>query len=222
MRRKILLLLVILLLATFADATAQTNPPSPEISFDFTNPKLTPPHWSIRLNPDGTGQFDAAAGAAPSGDQAGIAGGEVHRPIQLSPEFAAHAFNVARDRRWFNFECESHLNVAVQGAKRLSYSGPQGSGACTYNYSKDKEIQSLGDSLLAVESTLMYGARLEKLLQHDRLGLDEEMSNLSTAVQEGNAIELGVIRETLMRIANDDQVLDRARRRARKLLVEVN
>jgi hypothetical protein len=205
-------------LAATAQRATQTAQPNPKFEFEFTNPKLTPPHWVIQLNPDGSGQFEAAAGT--SSDQTGTVAGEVQRPIQLSLSFTARVFNVARERRLFAFDCESHLKVAMQGMKRLSYSGPDGTGSCTYNYSRDKEIQALGDSLLAVGNTLMYGARLENLLQHDRLGLDQEMTDLCTAVQDGNAIELVVIRETLLRIANDDQVLDRARRRARKLLGE--
>jgi len=124
-------------------------------------------------------------------------------------------------RKWFAYPCESHLKVAFQGIKRLSYSGPDGSGACEYNYSKDKEIEALGNSLLGVEYTILSGARMEKLLQHDRLGLDAELDNLATAIHEGNAFEVGAIRETLTRIASDEQVMDRARRRAKALLTQV-
>jgi len=113
------------------------------------------------------------------------------------------------------------MKVAFQGTKRLSYSGPEGSGVCEYNYSKDKEIEELGNSLLAVEFTILSGARMEKLLQHDRLGLDEELDGLLTALHEGNAAELCTIRETLTRIASDEQVMDRARRKARLLLTQI-
>jgi hypothetical protein len=113
------------------------------------------------------------------------------------------------------------MKVAFQGLKRLSYSGPEGSGACEYNYSKDKEIEALGNSLMGVEYTIMSGARMEKLLQHDRLGLDQELDNLVSAAHEGNAVELGAIRETLTRIASDEQVMERVRRKARLLLTGV-
>ena len=147
--------------------------------------------------------------------------GDVHRPVQLSPAFAEQVFATARMRRFFAFPCESHMKVAFQGLKRLSYSGPDGSGACEYNYSKDKEIEALGNSLVGVEYTIMSGARMEKLLQHDRLGLDQELDNLVSAAHEGNAVEMGAIRETLTRIASDEQVMERARRKARLLLTGV-
>jgi hypothetical protein len=189
---------------------------------EFTNAQLLPPHWQLKLNPDGKGQFDAESGQPSAQDNTQILAGEVHRPVQLSPEFTAQVFAVARQRKLFAFPCESHMKVAYQGTKRLSYTGPEGSGVCEYNYTRDKEIQTLGDSLLAVEATLMYGARLEKFLQHDRLGLDQEMESLATAAHDGNAIEIGAIREILDRIAADTQVLERARRKARLLLAQAH
>jgi hypothetical protein len=189
-------------------------------TIEFKNDKLVPPRWELTLNPDGSGQFDADAGPMTPQPGRQIVAGAVHRPVQLSPEFTAHVFAVARARKFFAMECDGHMKVAFQGTKRLSYTGPEGTGACEYNYSKDKEIQDLGHALLGVENTLMFGARIEKLLQHDRLGLDLEMENLATAVHEGNAVEIGSIREILTRIASDEQVLERARRKARQLLTQ--
>jgi len=194
--------------------------PSGVFEIDFTNTSLVPAHWRLKLNPEGSGQFDAEGGQASPQDKNGILAGDVHRSIQLSPEFTARVFATARERKLFQFPCESHMKVAFQGTKRLSYSGPEGNGACEFNYSKDKQIQALGDSLMAVENTLLYGARLEKLLQHDRLGLDKEMESLAMAAHDGSAIEVGAIREILTRIASDEQVLERARRKARLLLTQ--
>jgi len=142
--------------------------------------------------------------------------------VQLSAAFTEQVFETARLRKLFAFPCESHMKVAFQGTKRLSYSGPEGNGTCEFNYSKDKEIEALGNSLMAVEYTILSGARLEKLLQHDRLGLDQELENLVSAAKEGNAAEMGTIRDTLTRIASDDQVMDRARKKARLLLAQAH
>ena len=67
----------------------------------------------------------------------------------------------------------------------------------------------------------MSGARMEKLLQHDRLGLDAELDSLQEGVEQGNALEISTIRETLTRIAGDEEVLERARKKARLLLTQV-
>jgi hypothetical protein len=207
-------------LVTSLPVMAMQSSPAATVTIEFTNDKLQPPHWLLTLHEDGAGEFESDK-SGPSTDEANrIAIGAIHRPIHLSAAYTAQVFATARQRRLFDFPCESHLKVAFQGNKRLSYSGPEGVGTCQYNYSKDKEIQALGDSLLGVASMIVYGARLEKLLQHDRLGLDLAMENLVDAVHDGNAREAGAIRETLERIANDDQVLDRARRRARTLLAQ--
>lgn len=185
---------------------------------EFTNAQLVPSHWKLKLNPDGSGQFDAEGGHLSEQDAKQIWAGDVHRPVQLSPAFTEQVFSTAHLRKLFAFPCESHMKVAFQGIKRLSYSGPEGTGACEFNYSRDRQIEWLGNSLVAVEFTILSGARMEKLLQHDRLGLDQELDTLMAAQQEGNAMEMGVIRETLTRIASDEQVMDRARKKALRLL----
>ena len=142
------------------------------------------------------------------------------RDIHLSAQFAGRVFEVAQRHGWFNAACESHLKVAFQGWKTLTYTGPKGQGSCTFNYSKDKELQDLGDSLEAVSTTILEGARLELLLQHDRLGLDQEMGFLSDAAGDGRAQELCAIREILERLVQDDGVLERVRKQARSLLAQ--
>ena len=144
----------------------------------------------------------------------------VDRDIQVSARFAERVFDAAQRHNWFSEPCESHLKVAFQGWKMLSYSGPQGSGSCTFNYSRDKEIEGLGDSLEAVAETILEGARLEMLLQHDRLGLDAEMEFLTDAVANGRAQQICAIREILERLAQDDGVLERVRKRAGALLAQ--
>ena len=144
----------------------------------------------------------------------------VDRDIQVSAAYAARVFAAAGRHRWFNEPCESHLKVAFQGWKTLTYTGLQGQGSCTFNYSKDKEIQELGDSLEAIAETILEGSRLEMLLQHDKLGLDAEMEFLTEAAGDGRAQQICVIRDTLERLAQDDAVLERVRRRARMLLAQ--
>jgi hypothetical protein len=199
---------------------AQTPPPQASVQIEFTNDKLFTRHWVLKLNEDGSGQFDEQHGPPPPGEPNQMLVGDVHQAIHLSAPFTAQVFTAARQHKLFAFACESHFKVAFQGIKRLSYSGPEGSGTCEYNYSKDKGIQSTGDSLIAVANTIEFGARLEKLLQHDHLGVDKETEDLASAVHDGNALEMGAIRPTLERIAGDEQILERARKRARLLLTQ--
>ncbi len=188
------------------------------VAIDFSNPGTSPSHWTLTLSRDGSGHFHSERGAPPPSAQQVMDTPNVDRDVRVSADFAGRIFLTAQEHRWFNQQCESRLKVAFQGWKKLSYSGPEGQGTCTFNYSKDREIQALGDSLTGVAETLLEGARLEVLLQHDRLGLDRETEYLMEAAKDGRMREISTIREILERLAGDSEVLDRVRKRARVLL----
>ena len=190
----------------------------PVVQVDFSNPALSPPQWTIVLHPDGSGHFRSQAEKTPTAGMKVIEAPSVDRDIQLSKEFAGHVFDAAEHHQWFNVPCESHLKVAFEGWKTLTYTGPAGHGACTFNYSRDKEIQTLGESMQAVAETILEGARFEVLLQHDRLGLDQEMEYFTQAVEDGRAQEVYAIRDILERLVQDNAVLERVRKQAKDLL----
>jgi hypothetical protein len=190
----------------------------PVVQVDFSNPQLSPPQWTLVVHADGSGHFRSQANKTPNADMKVIETPSVDRDIQLSKAFAGHVFDAAEQHQWFNVPCEGHLKVAFEGWKTLAYTGPAGQGSCTFNYSRDKEIQTLGESMQAVAETILEGARFEVLLQHDRLGLDQEMEYFTEAVQDGRAQQIYAIRDILERLAQDDGVLARVRKQARDLL----
>jgi hypothetical protein len=196
--------------------------PDPVFRVDFSNPGLTPSQWTLQFHPDGSGHFHSERGTAAAQGSRFIEPPNLDRDIQVSAKFAEHAFQVAQHHKFFNSECESHLKVAFQGTKKLSYSGPQGAGSCEFNYSRDAEIQALGDSLVAVATTIIAGARLETLLQHDPLGLDQEIQNVQEAAGDGRAQQICSIRDILERLSDDPAVMERVRKRARALLAHAN
>jgi hypothetical protein len=191
---------------------------TPEFQVDFSNPGLSPSHWTLVLHPDGSGHFRSTRGTASGGAGEEIEAADVDRDVIVSAEFAGHVFQMARQHNLFNTGCESHMKVAFQGWKKLSYRGSEGTGSCEFNYSKDKDIEALGDSLVAVGGTIIEGARLETLLQHDRLGLDSEMEYLSEAAKDGRAQQISTIRDILARLADEPSVMERVRKRARMML----
>lgn len=188
------------------------------IQVDYANSGQSPSQWTMTLHPDGTGHFRSQMGKMTDSDPHAFNTPAIDRDIQVSPDFARKVFDLAHRHNWFNEPCEAHLKVAFQGWKTLTYTGAQGHGACTFNYSKDKEIEALGESVEAVSQTILEGARLELLLQHDRLGLDAEMEFLTDAAGDGRAQQICTIRGILERLVQDDEVLERVRKRARALL----
>jgi len=191
--------------------------PASVFRMDFSHPGLSPSHWTLTIHPDGSGHFQSERGKLPAEGPQSFEAPDVDRNIRLSAEFAQRVFSVAGHRNWSKTDCDSHLKVAFQGWKKLSYSAPEGGGDCEFNYSQDKEIQALGESLRAVAETIVEGARLELLLQHDRLGLDKEMESLTEEARDGQAQQLGTIRGILERLAEDPGVMERVRKRARAL-----
>jgi hypothetical protein len=208
----------LLALAALTMAMPALGEAGPVLEMDYSNPGLTPAHWILTLSPDGSGHFWSERGNAPMDASQGFEPANVDRDIHVSAEYARRVFETARQHKLFNAECESHMKVAFQGWKKATYKGPDGSGSCTFNYSKDKEIQWLGESMVAVAGTVVEGARLETLLQHDRLGLDKEMEYLTEAAGDGRVQQICTIRGILMRLADDPEVMERVRKRARVLL----
>ena len=188
------------------------------VRVDFSNPGLYPAQWTLVLHPDGSGHFHAEGGNKPSDEDGMILPAKVDRDVTLSSDFANHVFQTVHDHRILRGKCESHLKVAFQGLKKISYSGPDGEGGCEFNYSSTKEIQDLGESLVAVGSTLIEGARLELLLQHDPLGLDKAIQFVVEASDDGRLQQICAIRDILERLQDDPHVLERVRKRARMLL----
>ena len=218
-------LLASVVLALFAGQSSRMpaqQAAGPVITIDFTDPGLTPAHWALTLSPDGSGHFRSERGRAPADASQGLEAANIDRDIQVSPEFAARVFESAHLHRLFSTDCESHMKVAFQGWKKLSYTGPDGTGSCTFNYSKDKSIQALGESLVAVAATIVEGARLESLLQHDRLGLDKEMEYIAEAAADGRVLQIVAIKPILEKLADDPEVMERVRKRARALLARTN
>jgi hypothetical protein len=194
----------------------------PVLTVDFSNPGASPSHWMLTLHPDGSGHFYSELGSRPADGSQSVEAPNVDRDIRVNGEFAERVFQTARHHRLFKVECESHLKVAFQGWKKLSYRGPDGEGTCEFNYSKDKEIQALGDSLTAVAGTILEGARLETLLLHDPLGLDRETEYLVEAAGDGRVQQICTIRRILERLAEDEGVMERVRRRAKILLARAD
>jgi hypothetical protein len=208
------------LLAGAALAVSANGQADATLRVDFSNPGLIPSNWTLTLHPDGSGHFHAERGTAKGDPEEAVEPVKVDRDIRLSSRFTASAFATVRDHHLLQTNCESHMKVAFQGWKKLTYTGPDGEGSCEFNYSKDKEIQSLGESFVAIASTLVEGARLELLLQHEPLGLDKELEFLTEAARDGRVQQLCAIRGILQKLEDDPDVMERVRKRASILLVQ--
>jgi hypothetical protein len=203
----------------FVSATmfATNAPPGAQIRFTYENPKLQPPKYVLTVDEDGSGHF-RSDGGGPSDGQS-ISSKPQDRPIHISRALRDAMFATARKSKLFAFSCDDGgKNIAFQGTKTLEYEGPEGQGSCTYNWSKNAQIDKLTDQFEAMAATLDEGDKLEREYEHGRLSLDSEMEILEQMVHDGRAIELENIAPILQTLAQDEAVLQRVQRRARALL----
>ena len=213
---------------TLAQTTDHSTAPSgktpAEVSFQFDRTGLPVPRFTLSLHEDGTGTYKADQAEIPATPTSmrGQAAQHIDRSLNLTPATVTKIFKAARALNYFNIECASKAkNIADTGKKTLTYTGADGSGSCTYNYSENKSVDTLSNSFLAIAYTMDEGRRLEFLHRYDRLGLDAEMISLGQEIEAGRAMELGTITPVLAAIADDTAVIQRVRLRAQKMLERV-
>jgi hypothetical protein len=204
-----------------AASYAQASGPVSTFTFKFENPQLQPASYILEIHEDGSGHYKSVPGvpAPDSFSTDGVAPQAIDREIKISDILRTKLFSTARSHHYFAIACEAtKLHVAFTGKKTLTYSGPDGQGSCTYNYSQDEELNRLADEMEAVSFTLEEGQRIASQLQHSRLALDAELETLQDAAKNGRAVELENIAPQLQSVVDDEAVLERARRRAKMLL----
>jgi hypothetical protein len=212
--------LVLLFALAAASLCAQTPAlSSARIVFTFEHPQLQPSRYTITFDETGAGRFTSQPG--PVGDASdGVFPTPVDRAILLDDALRADLFQYARSHSFFSTHCTTPAQAALAftGNKTLAYTGPDGSGSCAFVWASDPALQRIVDQLGAVAFTIEEGRRLHLEVQHDRLGLDAELEALQDAFKDHRASDLPNIADDLHAIADNQQVMDRARKRALALL----
>jgi hypothetical protein len=203
----------------------RTNPPAstsrPTVSFAFERKGIPVSKFTLNIQQDGSAIYEGEEVAQSSqyGTPVALPPHPFHSAVSLSPATSARVFELAHKANHFNITCTSKLkNIADTGTKTLTYSGPDAAGACTYNYSDVKEVQTLTEIFEGVAETMDKGRELDRLRRYDRLGLDAAIKFLAQEVAEGRALEVQTIAASLNAIASDTQVMDRVRAKANALL----
>lgn len=192
---------------------------SPEIRFSFEHPQLDPSAYTLVIHEDGSGHYRSSPGPSSGAGMDGFGAAPADRDITIRDPLLASLFQTARTHRFFAMQCEApDTRIAFTGKKTVAYAGSDGNGECSYNWSRDKELNQLAEDLMAVAYTLHEGNRLALEQQHSRLSLDSELDNLQSAVKDHRALEIENIAPVLESIASDPAVMNRARNRARALL----
>jgi hypothetical protein len=198
--------------------------PRREVSFTFDRKGVAVSHYRLAIYENGSGVYEG--NEVPSATAYGHPANESAQPfkhvITISPATAGKIFSTAEKLNRFDVACGSKLkNIADTGTKVLKYEGNDGTGSCTYNFSENKDVQTLTDIFQGIAETLDTGRRLDQLHRFDRLGLDAAMKSLVDEVSAGRALEIGTIARSLRSIASDTDVMARVRSRASTLLSQI-
>lgn len=194
-------------------APAPQPPAAGELSsFEFDWPQAPVPHWSIVIAADGKGRYDLLAdGARPSPS--------TMQSITVTPatlvRLRAGLSAVERG------DCETHSKgLAKTGVKHIAYTvgGADAWSSCTFNFSDDKALMGATAAFQAIAETMQFAVTLQHQHRYDRLSLDATIENLTDEFKDGRAIELQNIAPVLHSIIDDDRVIERARRKAARLL----
>ena len=194
---------------------------SPQVSFDFANPALTPAIWRVEIAAQGSAHYHSHPGEAGAPDATGALPLAFDQQIEISARVRKQIFAIAQTHRLFAVPCESRHKVAFTGSKTVAYRGPDGQGSCTFNWSQDPQMMKVAETFLAISTTLEEGRKLRLEYLHDRLSLDAELETLADAAKTGAAIELQNIAPELRAIASDGAVMKRAQARANALLASL-
>jgi hypothetical protein len=221
----------ILVLSAALCAQAPTSTPAKEVVFfSFHNAKLEPPDYTFQLSRDCTATYTAKPGEQESKTnedadsepdreaQEAREQGE-RREVRISDGTCNSIFDTAKGLGYFkgDFEFRKH-KVAYSGDRTLGYFAPGVSNKTQFTWSENPRIQQLSVIFEGISATLEAEPKLKHLRRYDRLGLNEALKGLEGQAAKGWLRELQLIAPELQSIANDGQIMNIARERARHLL----
>ena len=197
---------------------AQYNPRVPTVTFDLVWAQVTPQEFMVRTQADGPSSYLSRNPLKQ------VQPGEVKDPdytldFTMSAKDARRIFQWAQQANYFHgdFDYKAHP-VANTGKKTLTYADQSRHFQTIYNHSEDKPIQQLTALFQGISSTVEFGRKLQFKYKYDKLGLEDQLKAMEEAAASHNMAEIQIIAPTLQSIANDESVLNIARRRAKHLL----
>ena len=198
---------------TLEPGNKNERPPLPTITFTLDWPGgVKPQYYELKMESTGRAVYTSVDDRKDTGEPYTL-------EFTLSNPVRDRIFAAARELNYFNgnFDFAKH-KIAFTGTKTLRYADPDRSFQTSYNWSENSDLTQLTQLLQGIASAINYGPRLDYLERFDRLGLNSELKSLQDAARRNFVAELHTIGPTLRRIADDPNVMDLARERARSLL----
>lgn len=192
----------------------QAEPSSkPTVSFSLDFPGSDPSHYIIAISEDGHSSYQSDGKLGKQDTP-----GDVEEfDFTLSPATTRQIFDLAKKSHYFQGQIDSKKKVASTGEKTLVYSDGVKNNKATYNYSTVDAVQDLTRIFQGLSSTLEFGRRLQYCYRHEKLALNEELTNMENAQRDHQLGDISPVLPILGEISKDQTVVNVARARAMRI-----
>ncbi len=202
--------LLFMALACFAsqETSRAGNAGSPTITFRKVFKSSYPEFVEIKVTESGTGTFDIRQLDESPNPQ----------PLRLSHQLAQRIFQLAATLHDFQgMVLEAHRRIANLGQKTFRYDNGGETHEATFNYTLNDSANQLLDIFEGISREEGDISDLRRTMRYDRLGVNDVLLQVQNDYNQKLLPEPEQLLSTLDAIANDDQIINIARDRARKL-----
>jgi hypothetical protein len=186
---------------------------TPTVTFTLDWPGAEPEHYVITIDSSGQGTYESKGRPSAQREE------PYSLKFRASETTRQRIFDLARALNYFNGDFDYKKGkIAFTGRKVLAYMDSSRHFETSYNWAENSSMRQLTELMQAIGVTLEFGRSLEYLHRYDRLGLNAELQRMDELASRGQLAELQVLTPQLEQIAEDSNVMEIARQKARKLL----
>jgi hypothetical protein len=173
------------------------------VEFSFRPRDLAATPWHIHLDSEGRGTYIAESDS--SATHITVSAATLQKVLSAEPVVRGSLCGTKQK------------HIAFTGTKTISFKGETPS-SCRFDYSDSTQLMTASSTFQALAETVQVGQRLAREERFDHLGIDADMDRLDEEAKDGRALELQNIATTLRSLVDDERIMERARRKAARLL----
>jgi hypothetical protein len=177
----------------------------PHLFFSKSFPGSVPPYMQVTLDKAGNAEYREAADD------------ELPLKFHLTDADTEAVFGLADKLEHFKNPLESPLKVAFMGKKTFRWEAGDQKAEQQFNYSEDLSAEQLLDWFERMAESAQHRIELERAAKYDRLGVDQALRLLWSAMDRKRLVALEQYLPMLDRIANNESYMHTARAKAAEM-----
>jgi hypothetical protein len=192
-------------LTLFLFAGAVWAADGPRLFFSKSFPGSVPAYMQLTVEKNGNAEYREAPDD------------ELPLKFHLSEADTQTVFGLAEKLDHFKNPLETQLKVAFMGKKTFRWEDGAQKTEQQFNYSEDVTAQQLLDWFERMSESAQYRINLERAAKYDRLGVDQSLRMLWSAMDRKRLVAVEQYLPMLDRIANNESYMHAARAKAAEL-----